>query len=435
MIVKSIRVVATLVLILALSFPGTVRGQKVETGLEALINENFSSLKGKRVGLITNPTGVDSELRSVIDILHGSEECSLVALYSPEHGIRGEFTAGETVGGSKDPVTGLPVYSLYGKTRKPLPEMLKGIDVLVYDVQDIGSRSYTYISTLGLAMEAAAENGIDFIVLDRPNPLGGIRMEGALTLPAFTSFVSQFPIPYIHGMTVGELALFLNGEKLLKDGIQCRVKVIRMTGWNRDMIWEDTKLPWVPSSPHIPHAVSAYFYPATGIFGELYTASIGVGYTLPFQLFASEWFDADSLSDNLNALNLPGIIFRPIHYKPYYSVSSGKVVNGVQIHLTDPRRRHCHLFSSTLCRKHISCGLAEIFSRCVRSHVSPCSTRYAAPTRYDWYSRRLIQSIQSSVSGMMKYRNSGRGRRGIFCINKYTNSSPPPQPPPPKREK
>jgi len=371
MIVKSIRVVATLVLILALSFPGTVRGQKVETGLEALINENFSSLKGKRVGLITNPTGVDSELRSVIDILHGSEECSLVALYSPEHGIRGEFTAGETVGGSKDPVTGLPVYSLYGKTRKPLPEMLKGIDVLVYDVQDIGSRSYTYISTLGLAMEAAAENGIDFIVLDRPNPLGGIRMEGALTLPAFTSFVSQFPIPYIHGMTVGELALFLNGEKLLKDGIQCRVKVIRMTGWNRDMIWEDTKLPWVPSSPHIPHAVSAYFYPATGIFGELYTASIGVGYTLPFQLFASEWFDADSLSDNLNALNLPGIIFRPIHYKPYYSVSSGKVVNGVQIHLTDPKKAPLSLIQFYIMQEaHKLWPGRNIFEMCEKSRLS-----------------------------------------------------------------
>ena len=201
MIFKPMRVAASLVLVLCVSFSGTVKGQRVETGLEALINENFSSLKGKRVGLITNPTGVDSELRSVIDILNDSEEFSLVALYSPEHGIRGEFTAGETVGGSKDPVTGLPVYSLYGKTRKPLPEMLKGIDVLVYDVQDIGSRSYTYISTLGLAMEAAAENGIDFIVLDRPNPLGGNLVSGNWQeVPTPTNWLAPGPFSITNKM-------------------------------------------------------------------------------------------------------------------------------------------------------------------------------------------------------------------------------------------
>jgi uncharacterized protein YbbC (DUF1343 family) len=273
-----------------------------------------------------------------VDIFFNARDIKLVALFSPEHGVRGDFAAGEQVGTTVDPVTKLPVFSLYGKTRKPTAEMLTGIDVLVYDIQDIGSRSYTYISTLGLAMEAAAENNIAFIVLDRPNPLGGIRMEGALTRPEFTSFVSQFPIPYVHGMTVGELATFLNEEGLLKDKIKCKLDVVKMEGWKRSMYFENTGLPWVPSSPHIPQAESILFYPATGIAGELYVASIGVGYTLPFQLFATEWINADSLAFSLNSLNMPGIIYRAIHYKPYYSVSEGKTVHGVQIHIPDPKK-------------------------------------------------------------------------------------------------
>jgi uncharacterized protein YbbC (DUF1343 family) len=312
-----------------------IKGQSVTTGLEVLMKSKFEILTGKKVGLITNPTGVDRNLQSGIDILFNAPGVKLTALYSPEHGVRGEFTAGEQVGSATDPSTGLPVYSLYGKTRKPTKEMLQGIDVLVYDIQDIGSRSYTYISTLGLAMEAAAENNIPFIVLDRPNPLGGRRMEGPVTQPGFISFVSQFPIPYIHGMTVGELANFLNSEGLLKNGEKCRLEVVKMEGWKRGMSFEDTGLPWVPSSPHIPQAQSPLFYPATGIIGELYVISIGVGYTLPFQLFASEWFNADSLARNMNALRLPGVIFRPVYYKPYYSVSMGKMVQGVQIHITD----------------------------------------------------------------------------------------------------
>jgi uncharacterized protein YbbC (DUF1343 family) len=312
-------------------------GQNVETGLEMFVSTNFEIIKGKRAGLITNPTGVDRKLKSGIDILFKAPGVKLVALFSPEHGVRGDFSAGELVGKTVDPYTGLPVYSLYGKTRKPTKEMLNGIDVLVYDIQDIGSRSYTFISTLGLAMEAAAENNIPFVVLDRPNPLGGIRMEGAITKPEFTSFVSQFPIPYIHGLTVGELAELLNGEGLLKDGIKCDLTVIRMKGWKRTMYFEETGLPWVPSSPHIPHADTPLFYPATGILGELYVISIGVGYTLPFELFAAEWIDADSLGSSMNKLGLPGVIFRPVHFKPYYSVSQGKAIHGVQIHITDYR--------------------------------------------------------------------------------------------------
>ncbi len=321
--------------ILAFFCSGSLSGQRVETGIETLVKNKFGILQGKRVGLVTNPTGVDSRLRSTVDIFHNAPEVNLVALYGPEHGVRGEFTAGEYVEFETDPSTGLPVYSLYGKTRKPSPEMLKGIDILVYDIQDIGSRSYTFISTLGLVMEAAAENGIPLVVLDRPNPLGGIRMEGAITRPGFFSFVSQFAIPYIHGMTVGELATFLNGEKMLANGVVCGLHIVKMTGWQRDMHFGDTGLPWVPSSPQVPHRDTPLYYPATGIAGELYAVSIGVGYTIPFQTFAAPWINADSLSASLNGLQLPGVIFRPIHYKPYFSTLEGKMVHGVQIHITD----------------------------------------------------------------------------------------------------
>ncbi|MCU4156165.1 DUF1343 domain-containing protein [Carboxylicivirga sp. A043] len=312
-----------------------IHAQKVKTGIEVLQKSNFNSLNSKRVGLITNPTGVNSELKSTVDILFEASNIELVALYGPEHGVRGDYSAGDKVEFFTDPKTKLPVYSLYGKNKKPSAEMLKDVDVLVYDIQDIGSRSYTYISTLGLAMEAAAENNIKMVVLDRPNPLGGLKMEGVITEPDFISFVSQFPIPYVHGLTVGELAELLNGEKLLKDGVQCDLEVIKMDGWQRTMTFEETGLPWIPSSPHIPHAHSSYFYPVSGILGELYVYNIGVGYTLPFQLFAAEWIDADSLANNLNALKIEGILFRPVHFKPYYSVSKGKMVHGVQVHFTD----------------------------------------------------------------------------------------------------
>lgn len=335
------RISAFIKMILLLQFlyiPNGLQGQTVETGLEMLIKSKYEILKGKKVGLITNPTGVDRSLRSCVDLIFKAPGVRLTSLFGPEHGVRGEYTAGEIIGSTIDPSTNLKVYSLYGNTRKPTREMLEGTDVLVYDIQDIGSRSYTFISTLGLAMEAAAESNIPFIVLDRPNPLGGIRMEGPLVEKDFISFVSQYPVPYIHGLTVGELAMFLNGEGLLKNGVKCNLKVIRMSGWKREMCFEETGLPWVPSSPHIPQAATCYFYPATGIIGELYVASIGVGYTLPFQTFAAEWINADSLALNLNALGLPGLIFRPVHYKPYYSVSQGKMVHGVQIHLTDKDR-------------------------------------------------------------------------------------------------
>jgi uncharacterized protein YbbC (DUF1343 family) len=307
----------------------------IKTGIEVLKDSNFEILKGKKVGLITNPTGLDNNFNSTVDILHEAENVELVALFGPEHGVRGDYEAGQKVKFYTDEKTGVPVYSLYGKTRKPNEEMLQGIDALVYDIQDNGCRSYTYISTMGVAMEAAAEHNIEFIVLDRPNPLGGEKVEGNLVEDGFISFVSQFKIPYIYGLTCGELAEMLNNEKMLENGVKCKLKVVGMEGWKRDMTFADTGLEWIPTSPHLPYMESPFYYPATGILGELYIISIGVGYTVPFRTFAAPWIDAYDISEKMNNLNLTGVKFRPVSYVPYYSVSKGEKVNGVQIHITD----------------------------------------------------------------------------------------------------
>lgn len=309
---------------------------KVITGIEVLKESNFKILEGKRVGLITNPTGVDSKLKSTIDILYEAKNVNLIALFGPEHGVRGDYAAGDVVESYTDSQTNLPVFSLYGRTVKPTFEMLKEIDILVYDIQDIGCRSYTYISTMGLAMEAAAENNIEFVVLDRPNPLGGLKIEGNFVEDGYFSFVSQFKIPYVYGLTCGELAKLLNEERMLNDGKKCNLTVIPMKNWKREMLFKDTGLEWVLTSPHVPHEYSPQYYVSTGIMGELGIVSEGVGYTLPFQLFAAEWINASVLADKMNSLNLEGVIFRPITIKPYYGADINKELHGVQIHIQNP---------------------------------------------------------------------------------------------------
>lgn len=306
---------------------------KIKTGIEVLKETKFKNLQGKKVGLITNPTGVDNNLRSTIDILHEAPGVQLVALYGPEHGVRGDVHAGDKIDTFTDPNTGVTVFSLYGATRKPTKEMLEGIDVLVYDIQDIGCRSYTYISTMFLAMQAASENDIEFMVLDRPNPLGGYKVEGNLAEDGFITFVSQLKIPYVYGLTCGELANMINNEGMLDK--PCKLSVVKMKKWRRKMNYEDTGLPWVPTSPHIPFAHSAYFYPVSGILGELGYMSIGVGYTLPFEMFAAEWINAEDMARELNKKKLAGITFRPIHLKPYYSVGQGNKYQGVQVYIRD----------------------------------------------------------------------------------------------------
>lgn len=314
----------------------------VKTGVEVLRERDFEPLKGKRVGLVTNPSGVDSQLRSTIDILFNAPGVNLVALYGPEHGVRGDVYAGGKISDSVDASTGLPVYSLYGSTRKPTAEMLKGIDVIVYDIQDVGVRSYTFISTLGLVMEACAPLGIEVVVLDRPNPMGGNKIEGCYVEGPFHSFVSQYKIPYVYGLTVGELAVLINeeglnrGQKGNQQPTKCKLSVIPMEGWTRDMLYEDTRLPWVLPSPNIPFKESAVYYAASGICGELYGfMNIGVGYTLPFELFGATWVDPLALKTKLESYQLEGVSFRTIWYKPISGSLKGELVKGLQFFFTD----------------------------------------------------------------------------------------------------
>ncbi len=308
---------------------------QVKPGVEVLRDRNFDILQGKRVGLITNPSGVDNTLKSTVDILSEAPGVRLTALYGPEHGARGDVHAGDNVGNSVDAATGVPVYSIYGKYRKPTAEMLDDVDVLVYDIQDNGCRSFTFISTMGLAMQTCAELGKEFVVLDRPNPAGANKIEGCIVEDSCFSFVSQFPIPYLYGLTPGELATYLNEEGLLPGGVKARLTVVPMEGYNRKMSFADTGMPWVLPSPHQPNAESALYYPATGILGELYYVSIGVGYTMPFKLVAADWVDAAELNRRLNALEIPGVMFRPIHIKPFYSTGKGENLQGVEIYVTD----------------------------------------------------------------------------------------------------
>ena len=301
---------------------GGVLHAQVYTGIDMLERYGFEELRGKRVGLVTNPSGVDRNLRSTIDVLNEAPEVNLVALFGPEHGVRGDVYAGGHVASGKDPTTGLPVYSLYGDTRQPTPQMLKGIDVMVYDIQDVGTRSYTFISTLGLVMRACAMQDIEVVVLDRPNPLGGLR------------------IPYVYGLTVGELAGLINEEGLncgqtgKEAPLKCRLTVIPMRGWERSMLFRDTGLPWILPSPNIPSETSAIGYPSAGIAGEFGYLNIGVGYTIPFQTFAAPWIDADALKAKLDSYGIPGTAFRTIHYKPI-SGSNPVLQHGVQFFYTD----------------------------------------------------------------------------------------------------
>lgn len=317
-------------------------GRVVKPGVEVLVERDFAGLKGKRVGLVTNPSGVDRYLNSTVDILYNAPGVELVALYGPEHGVRGDMYAGDKVADTRDAATGLPVHSLYGSTRKPTPEMLDGIDVMVYDIQDVGARSYTFISTLGLVMEACAEKGIEVMVLDRPNPLGGNKIEGCYVEQPFNSFVSQFRIPYIYGLTVGELAWMINEEGLNRgqlgnqEPVKCKLTVIPMDGWRRDMLYEDTGLPWVLPSPNIPFKDTPVYYSASGICGELYGfMDIGIGYTLPFQVFGATWLDPEKLKARLESYDLPGISFRTIWYKPIAGSRKGELVKGLQFFFTD----------------------------------------------------------------------------------------------------
>lgn len=306
----------------------------VRPGIEVLLTDSLHLLQGKRVGLITNHTAMDQTGVHDIDLLAGATDFDLVALFSPEHGIRGEAEGGISIESQTDERSGLPIHSLYGETRKPTPAMLEGLDVLLYDIQDIGARYFTYVSTMARAMEAAGEAGIPFLVLDRPNPIGGVAVQGTVLDPDFSTFVGLYPVPMRHGMTSGELARMYVGEF----GVQVDLTVIPVEGWTRGMTFEETNLPWIPPSPNMPSVESAIHYTGTCLF-EGTTISVGRGTDMAFQVVGAPWLDPDSLAAAMAAYDIPGVRIEPVSFTPE-SPGDGKFGGqesfGVRLTALDP---------------------------------------------------------------------------------------------------
>jgi uncharacterized protein YbbC (DUF1343 family) len=296
----------------------------VKAGIDVLAAEGFARLKGRKVGLVTNHTGRAVDGTPTIDLLFKADGVKLVALFSPEHGIRGDVD--EKVGDTVDAKTGLPVYSLYGERRKPTAETLKGVDTLVYDIQDIGCRFYTYISTLGLVLEAAKEHGLRVVVLDRPNPIGGVAVEGPVRDAGRSSFVAFHELPLRHGMTVGELATLFNMER----GLKVELDVVRATGWRRRDFFDQTRLTWRNPSPNMRHLTAALFYPGIGIL-ETTNVSVGRGTERPFEWLGAPWIDGRRLAAELARRELPGVRFVPVSRTPSSSTHKGKECGGVDI--------------------------------------------------------------------------------------------------------
>ncbi len=306
----------------------TQKSSSIATGLDRLVQSNFAELTGKRIGLITNHTGIDRHGRRNVDLLHDSDQVRLVALFSPEHGVTGAQDA--AIGDARDAGTELPIYSLYGERRQPTAEQLDQVDCLVFDVQDIGARFYTYISTMGLAMEAAAEHNKQFIVLDRPNPVGGVEVAGPLPDPFEQSFISYHPLPIQHGMTVGELARMFQVEKKLKLDLH----VVTIDGWSREQTFDQTGLLWVNPSPNIRNLNQALLYPGIGLL-ESTNISVGRGTDQPFELFGAPWMDGQAVARWLNRSELPGVRFVPLRFVPQSSKYAGQSCGGVNILITD----------------------------------------------------------------------------------------------------
>lgn len=305
----------------------------VTLGIDTLAARGFPGLQGKRIGLVTNPSGTSATGRRTLDILRAQPGFRLTALFAPEHGVHGTIPAGEYVPSGPDPRTGIMTHSLYGTTRKPTPAMLRDVDVLIYDLQDIGARSYTFISTLGLVMQAAAEAGIPVYVLDRPNPLGGLRIEGGGVDPDWFTFVGQYDIPYLYGLTVAELAWWINDRWLSRP---CQLHLFKMSGWNRRMVWQDTGLPWVPTSPNIPGPAATWGYAATGLLGDIGITNGAKVTPTPFEIIAAENLDGSALAARLNALGLRDTRFDPVSFYPSTGAFRHVRYTGVRVRL-DPR--------------------------------------------------------------------------------------------------
>jgi len=303
----------------------------MQSGLEILLRRDCDLLRGKRIGLVTHPAAVLPDLTAAADALLAAG-VRIAALFGMEHGAAGAAADGEAVGHAVDGRTGIPIFSLYGGTREPTAAMLDGLDVLVYDVQDVGVRFYTFISTLYYLLKAAGRHGVPVIVLDRPNPINGVALDGPRVEPGLTSFVGIAPIPIRHGLTVGELARYFDAEF----GFGADLTVIPMAGWRRELWFDETVRPWVPTSPAMPHLSTATVYPGTCLI-EGTNLSEGRGTALPFEQVGAPWLDGDALAAELNRLELPGVRFRPAEFVPSASKHAGKVCRGVQAHVLDRR--------------------------------------------------------------------------------------------------
>jgi len=329
------RIIAVLAVLLALGAgaarAGALPPAKVTLGDEVFLASTWKQLHGRCVGIITNQTGVTSRLVSIVDAIRANKRICVKAIYSPEHGLRGDRPAGAYVASYTDARTGLPVYSLYGKQKHPTAKILAGVDVLLFDIQDVGARPYTFVSTMAYAMQAAAQFHKEIWVLDRPNPIGGDLVEGPVLDPAFHSFIGLYPIAMRHGMTVGELAKMFNDAF----GIHADLHVVAMEGYTRSMLWPDTGLQWVQSSPNIPEWSTTIFYPCTGLIDSS-GVNGGIGTTKPFKYAGGPNVDAYALANRLNALGLPGVYSRAAYWSPTSGFWTGKDLSGVELVVYDP---------------------------------------------------------------------------------------------------
>lgn len=349
---------------------GALPAAHVVLGDEVFLNSAWRDLHGRCVGVITNQTGVTSRLVNIVDAIKANPNICIKAIYSPEHGLRGDRPAGAYVSSYTDERTGLPVYSLYGAQRHPSAQMLAGVDVLLFDIQDVGARPYTYVSTMAYAMEAAKEFGKEIWVLDRPNPIGGTMVEGPVLDPRFKSFIGLYPIAMRHGMTVGELASMFNTQF----GIGANLRVVRMQGWRRSMLWPDTGLQWVQTSPNIPEWSSAIVYPCTGLIDNV-GLNAGIGTTKPFKYAGALDLDAYRLAAALNARDIPGVYFRPAYWSPFFGALKERQLAGVELDVYDP-----HVFPAVRTAVELVTAVRNVSPRTIDIHAKPLATDWGTDT-------------------------------------------------------
>lgn len=358
---------------------GTLPAANIVLGDEIFLQSAWRDLAGRCVGIITNQTGVTSRLVNIVDAVKANRNICLKAIYSPEHGLRGDRAAGAYVSSYIDERTGLPVYSLYGPQKHPTSQMLDGVEVLLFDIQDVGARPYTFVSTMAYAMEAAAQYGKQIWILDRPNPIGGEMVEGPVLDPRFKSFIGLYPIAMRHGMTVGELARMFNDHF----GINADMRVVKMEGWQRRMLWPDTSLSWVQTSPNIPEWSTTVVYPCTGLV-DSFGLNGGVGTTRPFKYTGFAGMDAYRIANILNERNIPGVYFRPAYWSPFFGALTGKQISGVELDVFNP-----HIFPSVETAVEILTAVRDVYP-----HFTAYGTR---EQDIDWGTDTLWKALKSGL--------------------------------------